>query len=169
MGLDIKCISKDYEDDDGQIAFDNNCHIGYFGFYDFRNDIVKLYLDLPKIDCLDLLFDNVLGEEDGSVCTLQTYDDGIETKIKKRDKIYYNELLALKKIYPKYYSLHALVAHCDCDGEIPTYQCKEMIKPLKQLKIDFAEEERKRWEEFIDKLVELMEKAVEINGRLLFV
>jgi len=170
MGLDIKCINKDYKRDDKiGIMFDNDCYISYFGFKDFRDKILQLYTDIPDVQYVDCYIKNSMEEKDGSICNIETF--GRDKKLRNFDEynICYNELIKVKKKYPKYYPLHALVRHSDCDGEIPAYQCEIMIEPLKQLKIDFGTEENKRFGVFIDKLIELMEETVRLNGMLIFI
>jgi len=170
MGLDIKCINKDYKrDEEIGIMFNNDCYISYFGFKDFRDKILQLYTDIPDVLKIDDYIKNPMAEEDGSIFIIETFDRDKKLRAYDKDNLCYNELLKAKEKYPKYYPLHALVRHSDCDGEIPAYQCAIMIEPLKQLKIDFKEKERKRFEIFIPKLIELMEEAVRINGMLFFI
>lgn len=152
--------------------------IGYFGFKFFRDALMKFatngtFTDISK----DKYFDgsNVIGgfmrDDTLAICMLR--EDFSENDIKEDFEAvvsYLNKLDDMKQKYPKLYSLFPLIAHCDCEGEIPYEQCRMILPVLKE----FYETDKHNygysgWDyNFTEELINVITECIKHKGKLLF-
>ncbi len=194
MGLTLRGVSKDYrydEEKDEYIGDEySSTDIGYGGFAAFRNNLTKwasedkaddksLFINNRISPSGDVFFSRHNNEDYLAYCfydsetyvVLMDFEEGSEES-KKSDKFinYIKKLDFLKQEYPKLYTLYPFIFHCDCEGEMPTEQCEQILPLIKEFhKVDDRSYGYSAWEyNFVEDFIGILEEVVEHKGKLLF-
>lgn len=194
MGLTLRGVSKDYkydEEKDEYIGDEySSTDIGYGGFAAFRNNLTKwasedkaddksLFINNRISPSGDVFFSRHNSEDYLAYCfydsetyeVLMDFNQGSEENRKSEKFInYIKKLDFLKQEYPKLHTLYPFIFHCDCEGEIPTEQCEQILPLIKEFhKVDNRSYGYSAWEyNFVEDFITILEEVVEHKGKLLF-
>lgn len=176
MGLTLSAVSKGYHYSKlkGDVVGKEylSTDIGYFGFKFFRDALLKfasdgVYSDIAK--------DTLKGKEftwcwykDDTMAVIMRRDEFEEGD--KVDEDYLNKLEYLKVNYPKVYAIYPLLAHCDCEGEMPLNQCKMILPVIKEFyKQDNHNYGYSGWDyNFTEEFINILETVIQKKGKLYF-
>lgn len=183
MCLTLRAVSNGYhysktkEDVVGK-EYGLSTDIGYGGFCAFRIALAAFASNGKFSDAFNDVYDDgtKLIEAFMNDSTLQICVDGEDfaaedsTSRQEKTKAYKAKLAHMKDAYPKLYQVFPLVAHCDCEGEMPYKQCKMILPVIKE----FYEQDNRNYGypclgyNFTEELIDILEEAVSHKGKLYF-
>ena len=186
MGLTLRAVSKEYhyskikEDVVGK-EYGLSTDIGYIGFKLFRDALVKFttngaYSDINKDKYFDGkyasdLVNSFIDDDSLQVC-IDDEDFLSEDLEKYQDEVkqYKHKLFHMKEHYPKLYQVFPLIAHCDCDGEMPLKQCQMILPVIKEFyKQDTHNYGYSGWNyNFTEEFISILEEVISHRGKLYF-
>ena len=181
MGLDVYAVSRGYRysEKKGDMIGSQyaSAEIGYIGFLRFRNALVSFASGGQFRDIVD---DTYLGkgltwcfndEKTFVVATGNSYFS--KEDFEKNGAVidaYLERLDIMGEEFPKLRAVFPLIAHSDCEGEIPLAQCKEILPVLREFrKVDSTNYGYARVAyNFTDELISVVEEAIAHRGKLYF-
>lgn len=177
MGLTLTAVSKDYHyDEEGEGVGEeySSTDIGYIGYKIFRDALLN-FASNGKMKDLNCRFANkeltwCYYEPKTFIVTTskEQFDD--DDKINEKIEEYFKRLEKLKEEYPDVYEIFGFIAHNDCEGEIPLFQCEMLLPVLKRFyEVDKNNYGYSGWEyNFAEDLINILEEVVEKKGKLWF-
>ena len=181
MGLRICAVSRGYRysEKKGDMVGSEyaDTEIGYIGFMSFRDALASFASGGQFHDLMD---DTYLGksltwcfndEKTFVVATGNSYfsKEDFENNGAAIDA-YLERLDTMGREFPKLRAVFSLIAHNDCEGEIPLAQCKEILPVLREFrKVDSTNYGYSAVNyNFTDELISVIEEAIAHRGKLYF-
>lgn len=100
--------------------------------------------------------------------SLAEFNEEITQESEKSVDMYFEKLDALKRKYPKVYTLYPFLSHSDCEGSLSYEHCERVIDLLKEFRNNNDTITNGNLIAFMDELIELMEQAIKLKGKLWF-
>lgn len=176
MGLTLSAVSKGYhysewkEDMVGKEYLSTD--IGYGGFKFLRDALLKFASNGVYSNIVD---DILQGKEftwcwykENTMVVIMHREDFEDAE--EVDEDYLNKLEYLKVNYPKVYAIYPLLAHCDCEGEMPLSQCKMILPVIKEFyETDKSNYGYSGWDyNFTEEFIDILETIIQKKGKLYF-
>ena len=177
MGLTLKAVSKDYHyDEEGEGVGEeySSTDIGYGGYKFFRDALLKFASNGKMMDIVcrfegkELTWCFYSSKTYIVVSSKEQLDD--EDEGNEKVKEYFKRLEKLKAEYPDVYEIFGFIAHNDCEGEIPLFQCEKLLPVLKRFyEVDKNNYGYSGWDyNFTEDLINVLEEVIENKGKLWF-
>lgn len=100
--------------------------------------------------------------------SLDEFNEEITQEKEKSVNMYFEKLDALKRNYPKVYILYPFLSHSDCEGSLSYEHCERVIDLLKEFRDNNDTIKNENLIAFMGVLIELMEQAIKLKGKLWF-